>query len=305
MLITRLESSIHVCPPCLSLHSAGTNLTMSRTLVGDGDKELVMKHLILGSCKLIHEHGANLVPADMEYYSKTGMPDADRALLRGAKLSMAEESIHGEKGTDTTSEPERDNNGRIIHGKPRWPPNVAICRRPLEVDENGRVDLQHDPYCLRDHFTTRWGVLKEHVSRAPQGGGIIEWSDYNLSIEAEGEDAGLGVNTDVPFRSREAYEKRVSLVDLISSPLLLYRVTANFAAPPQTHNAAYKQAWSFTLWNVEDPKCYLVIEESKGVPQAYFCGGKKASAEACQLLEWLTGTNCPHPYDYTPCGRYA
>jgi hypothetical protein len=87
--------------------------------------------------------------------------------------------------------------------------------------------------------------------------------------------------------------------------LLLYRITSNFAAPPCTQNDAYKCAWSFTLLNSDDPTCRLEISDHKGRPEAHFRGGEKASTEALQLFDWLTGTNCPHPYDYTLCGRHA
>lgn len=97
----------------------------------------------------------------------------------------------------------------------------------------------------------------------------------------------------------------VSLVDLISSQLLLYRMTVTFAAPPSTVTDLYKSDWTFVLWNCEDPICCLEISDNKGWPTASFTGREKANAEALQLLDWLIGNNCVHSYDYTLCGRHA
>ncbi|KAH7028427.1 hypothetical protein B0J12DRAFT_789803 [Macrophomina phaseolina] len=269
-------------------------------------KELVIKDLILGFCKFLYKGGANLVPADIQHYSKTGLPDADRALMRGTRLSAAGENEDEDEDEDEDMEMrskcERNDGDKTIHGQPRWPPNVEIrgnCWRPVRMDDAGRVDLQHDPYCLRNHFTTRWGVLKDqNVSGAQHGGYTVEWDDSQWTLVAEGEHAGLWVDLSQPSYLRK------TLIDLISSQLLLYRITANFGAPPYTENDVYKCAWSFTLWNCDDPTCSLEIRDYKGRPQAHFRGGKQASTEALQLFEWLTGENCPHSYDYTPCGRY-
>jgi hypothetical protein len=70
-------------------------------------------------------------------------------------------------------------------------------------------------------------------------------------------------------------------------------------------NDVYKCAWSFTLWNSNDPTCSLKISDNKGWPEACFYGGQKASTEALQLFDWLISGNCPHSYDYTACGRHA
>jgi hypothetical protein len=52
-------------------------------------------------------------------------------------------------------------------------------------------------------------------------------------------------------------------------------------------NDVYKCAWSFTLWNSNDPTCSLKISNHKGWPEACFYGGQKASTEALQLFDWL------------------
>jgi hypothetical protein len=42
--------------------------------VKDNEKELVMQKLVLGLCKFLHEGGANLAPADTQYYPIIGLP---------------------------------------------------------------------------------------------------------------------------------------------------------------------------------------------------------------------------------------
>ncbi len=120
--------------------------------------------------------------------------------------------------------------------------------------------------------------------------------------------AGLWVDTSKPsYMSNVLYDQQTSLVDLISTHLLLCRITVSFSAPPFTVNDGYTCILSFTLRHREDPACCLAltVREHKGWPTASFQGSKKASSEALQLLECLAGTNCAHTYDYTPCGWHA
>jgi len=77
----------------------------------------------------------------------------------------------------------------------------------------------------------------------------------------------------------------VGLAQLISSPLLLYRITANFGAPPSTNTDGYKSAWTFTIWNRDDPTCSLEISDHKGWAQAIFRDERKAAIEALQLFD--------------------
>ena len=55
---------------------------------GGQRKRTLIENLIRGFCKFFHEGGANLVPADTQYYSKTGLPDADRALLDAGDTTL-------------------------------------------------------------------------------------------------------------------------------------------------------------------------------------------------------------------------
>jgi hypothetical protein len=229
--------------------------------------------------------------------------------MRGARLSVADESKNDEDNlTETEVESELYHSYETIHGQPRWPPNEEIggrCSLPVSMDDAGLVDLRHDPYCLRKHFATRWGVLKnQDVSDPPQAGPVVTWNDSEWSY-LEGEQSGLWVDLGKPDYKRYGRPIQTKLLDLISSHLLAYRVMATFGAPPYTKDDAYKCVWSFALWNCEDTTCMLEIFDHKGWPEARFRGGHKASTEALQLFDWLTGENCPHPYDYTPCGRHA
>lgn len=182
------------------------------------------------------------------------------------------------------------------------PPSEDIsgtCTSPVYRNHAGRVDLQHDPYCLRKHFTTQWGILKDSNNRhrRKNGSPTHSWTDDEIVIKTEGPDVGFCI--DPPSRSTQAKPLHTQ----ISSQLLLYRIVANFAAPPSTWGDPYKCAWSFDFWNRDDPSCLLTITDHKGAPMASFCGNGQASTEALQLIEWLTGMNCMHSYDYTPCGR--
>ncbi|KAH8743330.1 hypothetical protein F5883DRAFT_593327, partial [Diaporthe sp. PMI_573] len=257
----------------------------------DSEKGLLMEHLLLSYCKFYHEHGANLAPADSRYFSETGLPSADWALMRGSQLFVADDDANEE-----LQMPQPERSDETIHGEPCWPPSsiTGICSSPVTVDNAGRVNLQHDPYCLRRHFTTQWGVLKDPHNGRPQLGHAVRWSDSDWYFEVEGEHPGLQVNLSNPLCI--GGRKEVDLSDLISSPLLLYRITANFGAPPSTNDDDNKCAWTFVIWNRDDPTCSLEIRDHKGWPMAVFYGGTEASTAALQLFDWLTGGNCPHSY---------
>ena len=82
----------------------------AQTPVDDSEKELVMKNLVLSFCKFSHEGGANLAPADTQYFSMVRLPAADQALMRGAKLSEADEN----EDMEMTSKSDRDDGGETI-----------------------------------------------------------------------------------------------------------------------------------------------------------------------------------------------
>lgn len=257
----------------------------------ESKKELLMEHLLLNHRKFFY--GVN--SADNQ------LPCADRALMRGLKLFNQDAA-----DVPSNETPKREHDDETIHGEPRWPPSVSItgnCSRPVSIDNAGCVDLLHDPYCLRAHFTTQWGVLKDQDNDPPQLGPVM-WSDQNWYLEVEGKHPGLRVNISNP-QVAPLGERLLDLAQLISSPLLLYRIVVNFGAPPSTNTDGYKSGWEFIIRNRDDPKCSLRISDHKGWAQAIFYGGRKASTEALQLFDWLTGDNCPHSYDYTPCGASA
>ncbi|KAK0612658.1 hypothetical protein B0T17DRAFT_544226 [Bombardia bombarda] len=273
--------------------------------LGDSQKALLIKSLLLGFSRFLYVGGRNLAPADLLGYYTLGLPATDRAVLRGTPLRQADEDTAPRGTSEPAFTP------TMIHGKARWPPNLYIggaCPCSIKMDADGRVDLEHDPYCLRRHFTTRWGVLRVQSETGwgpPRGGATVRWADADMTAQTKGNKSGLWVDLKQESHLRRAHTANTSLVDLISSPWLLHRIVANFGAPPFTENSPYKCSWSFSFWSQEDPTCYLEIMEHKGWPQACFVGGEKASNEALQLLEWLGGDNCPLSYDYTPCGIHA
>jgi hypothetical protein len=161
--------------------------------VENNQKKLLVQSLLLGYCRFLYKGGRNLAPADLHDYSTIGLPITDRAVLRGAQLRAADDDTVPYGKSKPVHAP------TMIHGKPRWPPNLEItgqCSCLIGIGADGRVDLEHDPYCLRKHFTTRWGVLKNQSDtwRAPQGGAKVEWSDRHIIIQKEGNEARLWVD---------------------------------------------------------------------------------------------------------------
>ncbi|EJT79743.1 hypothetical protein GGTG_04827 [Gaeumannomyces tritici R3-111a-1] len=272
----------------------------------EGEKEGLMKSLLLGYSRLLYS-GCDPRPADLYDYRRTGrLPATDRAVLRGALLCVADEDDDNLPSKAKPKYPKTK-----IHGQDRWEPCRDIsgaCSCSIEMDADGRVDLGHDAYCLRKHFSTRWAVPCDQftIDGPPKSGATVSWGDSDMVLRTEGKESdGFWVDIQEKSWLRGAYTQTTRVSDLISLSWLLQRIIATFEAPPCTKKDGYKCTWSFTLWNVEDPTCALVISDHKGCPQAWFRGGKKASNEALQLLQWLAGTNCPHPYDYTPCGMVA
>jgi hypothetical protein len=193
----------------------------------------------------------------------------------------------------------------IVHDRRCWQPpvnNLGIKCLPVCMDKANRIDLQLDPYALQTHFRTRWLVLVDERDLVVPWGDLrcTGWSDSDWSVAESGEETGLSV---AAFPIRPLASNRTTLKSLISSSLLLYRIIASFGVPPSTDNGL--TLWSYTLLSCEDSTCQLRVRDHKGWPEAHFRGGEKASTEALQLLEWLIGENCPHPYDYTPCGGSA
>ncbi|KAI4599607.1 hypothetical protein KJ359_001744 [Pestalotiopsis sp. 9143b] len=273
--------------------------------VKNNEKDILVKSLLLGFCRFLYVGGRNLAPADLHGYSRIGMPATDRAVLQGTRLHETD----GDTAPRGKNKPEYA--PKVIHGKARWPPNLNVlgnCSCSIEMDTDHRVDLEHDPYCLRKHFTTQWGVLMDQSETkwcAPKAGATVRWDDTHMIVKTESKESGLWVDLKQASHLRCEYASNTALIHLISSPWLLHRIVANFGAPPFTENDHYKCSWSFSFWNQKDPTCYVEICDHKGWPQAFFCGGELASNEALQLLKWLSGDNCPLSYDYTPCGIHA
>ncbi|KAH8755427.1 hypothetical protein F5883DRAFT_179304 [Diaporthe sp. PMI_573] len=161
-----------------------------------------------------------------------GFPRADQALASEAKLLEGEQLIMDDDESDTDED--RRDKFLTMHGELcRSPPaTTGICSRPVTVDMDGYVDLQHDAYCLSKHFTTQWGIpmnqnLMEDWRRAHNP--KHRWSDWDWRFEAEGKHPGLRVDF-----SKVSGCSDTDLHELISSQLLLYRIVTNFGSPPWT-----------------------------------------------------------------------
>ncbi|KAH8743498.1 hypothetical protein F5883DRAFT_41576 [Diaporthe sp. PMI_573] len=169
------------------------------------DKRLLIENLLLSHRKL------------------AGFPLADHALAGEAKLLEGDKEEPELVTDDDESDIDEDPRDQIktMHGQPCWspPPTSGICSRPVTVDLDGYVDLQHDAYCLFKHFTTQWGVPMDQDWR-PAHEKRHRWSDWDWRFEAEGKYPGLRV--DLHKFPRTGY---TPLIDLISSQLLLYRIT--------------------------------------------------------------------------------
>ncbi|KAI1262865.1 hypothetical protein F5Y18DRAFT_438678 [Xylariaceae sp. FL1019] len=251
-------------------------------------------------------------------YPISDNPRADAAMIiRGSRIVAGDEVqriAHEEGNVIPREEGQIQPSTRLgyeesqqIHGRSCWPANhdtEGICEQPVCMDDAGRVDLKHDPYCLRIHFTTRWAVVKDsETGGSPQGGAVVTWSDRDMFLETEGENVNLRA-WNRSYHGVKPSLTKIYLWDLISAPLLLYRILANFRASPDMQYAE-KTQFSYTFWHREDPTCRLEINDYKGWAQMEFFGSEKSSNEALQLVEWLTGTNCPIDYDYVLAGAHA
>lgn len=86
----------------------------------------------------------------------------------------------------------------------------------------------------------------------------------------------------------------------ISSQLLYYRLTTTFGMPPRV--SAGIRAWHVELQHSDGS--VLILCDSKGTARAWFEGSGKGSDSALELLDYLTGMTCKHPYGMI-AGRVA
>jgi hypothetical protein len=98
------------------------------------------------------------------------------------------------------------------------------------------------------------------------------------------------------------------LHEMITSPLLHYRILATFGTPKETSERLddYKSIWEVELyWTGDDGLSVLRIYDNKGGAAVQFYACQRASTSARQLIEWLISDNVPHPYDGVLAGTVA
>jgi hypothetical protein len=83
----------------------------------------------------------------------------------------------------------------------------------------------------------------------------------------------------------------------ISTQLLYYRVATTFGMPPAHSTDAYKVSWKAILQH-KDGTSQLYLNDWKGNAHSSFSGTKEAREDALELLNFLTGLNCPHPFGH-------
>ena len=176
----------------------------------------------------------------------------------------------------------------------------GACNRLVVPDHEGRVDLRHDPYCLRRYFRSHWHIVDDDIAcTTPPTNPRVSWSDYNLYDDDESK-PGLEVVLYSELRRRS-----IMISHLILSQLLLYRIIANFGHPCTMSLDNHNQCWEVELKSVTDPASALRLSDRKGSPSVSFWGSQELSNKAVQLLSWLFGDNIPHNYNYTLCGSVA
>ncbi len=172
-------------------------------------KSASLKILLLDYCRFLYSGGSNPRPADLYDYRRTGrLPATDRAVLRGAPLCVADED---DDKLPSKAKPKYSKTK--IHGQLRWEPCLDIsgaCYCSIEMDANGRVDLEHDAYCLRKHFSTRWAVPcdPDTAHSTPKPGATVSWGDGDMVLQTEGKESdGLWVDIKEKSWRRGLHEK--------------------------------------------------------------------------------------------------
>ena len=227
------------------------------------------------------------------------IPRADRAVYDpdGPELIIPdEEQVDNREGDD-------DQDGEVEDSDDQddsYDPIRGICSRPVTIRPNGRVDLNHDPYCLKSYFQQHWTYVQDPESMSIPTGRTTSWrSDYfyreSGSSDLEAFDPSQMIQIE--------FHKRIWLRTCITAHLLFSRVMAVFANPKFMPRDPYKQCWEITLRAKGDEHGYLTLRDFRACPEASYYGSEKYSIVALQLVDWLIGDNVPHPYDYVLCGR--
>ncbi len=96
------------------------------------------------------------------------------------------------------------------------------------------------------------------------------------------------------------------MYEVISSPMLLYRLRCLFPSCAVEEVDAYKAVWDVSLQH-KRTHCQAAFGEHKGAVRV--CGDasmdKAATQDLLDLVALLCSDRCPHPYDGTVAGCVA
>jgi hypothetical protein len=136
--------------------------------------------------------------------------------------------------------------------------------------------------------------------------------DFNWTADGRQRHYDFCYNNVTEEQMRNSYPR--SFFQVISSHLLLYRLTVTLGPPPSDlmetqHIDEYKCCWG-TLLVLQEAESdtilsHLTLYEHKGSASVGFTGTAEASEKAMALLSYLVGPDCAHTYDNVLAGNLA
>ena len=236
------------------------------------------------------------------------LPVADRKLNPGVRLELdSEDNVPTPSGVRTSQ-----NTGEPEAG-------------PVVKDEFTEINLSANPHFIKAHFLKHWVNGNYKSADPPSEAGpershesslaVKSWVSWNQwCLYASPEAPGFHYNRGGRFHPLQTGTNSCRVWELISSPLLLYRLMAVFGMPPASEQQEMdnsKQAWQYSLYWTTDradgklDRGRLTFCDYKGGPGVKFRGPEEASKSALKLFEWLVGDNVSHTYDNTLAGCAA
>ncbi|KAH8734482.1 hypothetical protein BGZ61DRAFT_473214 [Ilyonectria robusta] len=197
------------------------------------------------------------------------------------------------------------------------PPHSGDCDESSNSGEHGKaesaeIDIFADPCEVKKYFLKRWisvdrdtdndaWHIRTNDFRDPSL--YVEWDNYGLYTTPGTRGIGHNKNGVIPSGS-----KSYKPAELISSQLLLYRLTIVLNRPPLADNIqrdGIRSAWGYTLHWIPDVvrnqngdkvmTSSFCIFERKGSVALTFIGSEEASKAALLFFKWLVSDNVPHP----------
>jgi hypothetical protein len=235
----------------------------------------------------------------------------------------------------------RKENDRLSEAEKKWRLLTTYCPRIDTQIYMGSTRIPPDDgedeensYHLRDTFFDQWSYVNEDghgngntgeevaarrnealrstigAVGANQGGSGPEtvcdtsWNGMNLFSESLDSDLKLCFHDRLNRCPCFSDRTLLFLSRLVSSQLLLYRITATFGMPPPSEDDGYKTCWAVELLN-HDRVSVLSFQDYKGAADVRFYGTADASVDALKLLSYLAGMKCVHTYDGIIAGTAA